>query len=61
MIKLKKRSINGVNKKSFEEIFYTVVMKAKLTESEEDIRNGRVMTLEEFRKRIMQKYEDCNI
>ena len=32
-----------------------------LKESEEDIKNGRVMTIEESKARLMQKYGNLNI
>lgn len=43
------------------DIFYNLIFFMNLKESEEDIRNGRVMTIEESKERLMQEYEYLDI
>lgn len=49
------------NAKSLNEIFYTLYLKIKLARSEDDIKNGRVITLEDFDKEMEALYESYNI
>ena len=44
-----------------EEIIYNIFFQVKLAKSEEDIKNGRVMTIEESKKRLEELYENYNI
>ncbi len=43
------------------DFIYNLVFFVSLEESEEDIKNGRIMTIEESKERLMQKYGDLNI
>lgn len=58
-----KKSLNKVNvqENTLYDIIYDLFFYAKLQESEEDIKNGRVMTIEESKARLMQKYGNLNI
>ena len=49
------------NTQSLDEIFYTLYLKIKLARSEDDIKNGRVMSIEESRERMKKKYETYNL
>lgn len=40
------------------DFIYNLVFFVSLEESEEDIKNGRIMTIEESKERLMQKYGD---
>jgi hypothetical protein len=40
---------------------YNLFFFMSLKESEDDIKNGRVMSIEESKKRLMQKYDSINI
>lgn len=61
-----KKTLNQVNTKddTLYDIIYNLFFFAKLQESEEDIKNGRVCTLEELRQHIDEleaKYANNNI
>ena len=61
-----KKSLNKVNvqENTLYDIIYDLFFYAKLQESEEDIKNGRICTLEELRQHIDEleaKYENNNI
>ena len=43
------------------DFIYNLVFFISLKESEEDIKNGRVMTIEESKARLMQEYEYLNL
>lgn len=43
------------------DFIYNLVFFISLKESEEDVKNGRVMTIEESKERLMQKYGNLNI
>jgi len=43
------------------DVIYNLFFFAKLKESEEDIKNGRVMTIEESKERIREEYANINI
>jgi len=45
---------------TIEEILYNIYFQIKLAKSEDDIKNGRVMSLEESKKRLKELYEDYN-
>ena len=49
------------NAQSLDEIFYTLYLKIKLAKSEDDIKNDRVMSIEESRERMKGKYETYNL
>jgi len=49
------------NTKSLDEIFYTLYMKFKIDKGEDDIRNSRVTTLEDFDKEMEALYESYNV
>lgn len=46
---------------SLYDFLYDMVLFIGLKKSEEDIKNGRVMTIEESKARLMQKYGNLNI
>ena len=54
-----KNTLNKINlqEDTLYEIIYELYFFMALAESEEDIRNGRVMTLEELDKEMEDKYE----
>lgn len=43
------------------DFIYNLVFLASLKESEEDIKNGRVMTIEESKERLKKEYDYLNI
>ena len=49
------------NNKSLDEIIYNLYFKVKLAISEDDIKNGRVITLEELEKEMEGWYDHNNI
>lgn len=54
-----KKTLNQVNvqENTLYDIIYNLVFFAELKESEEDIENGRVCTLEELKAEMEAKYE----
>ena len=58
-----KKTLNQVNTQdnTLYDFIYDLIFFMSLQESEEDIKNGRVMTIEESKARLMQKYENLNI
>lgn len=61
-----KKALNQVNtqENTLYDIIYNLFFFAKLKESEDDVKNGRVCTLEDLKKYIDEleaKYEDTNI
>ncbi len=54
-----KKSLNKVNvqENTLYDIIYDLFLYAKLQESEEDIKNGRICTLEELRQHINELEE----
>ena len=58
-----KKTLNQVNTQDNKlyDFIYDLVFFLSLKESEEDIKNGRVMTIEESKARLMQKYGNLNI
>ena len=46
---------------SLYDFLYDMVLFIGLKKSEEDIKNGRVMTIEESKERLMQEYEYLNL
>lgn len=47
--------------KTLYDFIYDLVFFASLKESEEDIKNGRVMTIEESKARLKKEYDYLNI
>lgn len=43
------------------DLIYNLVFFAKIDESEDDIRNGRVMTIEESKERLRREYANINV
>lgn len=58
-----KETLNQVNAKenTLYDYIYNLVFYISLKESEEDIKNGRVMTVEESKERLMNEYEYLDI
>ena len=57
------KTLNQVNTQdnTLYDFIYDLIFFMSLKESEEDIKNGRVMTIEESKARLMQKYGNLNI
>lgn len=58
-----KQTLNQVNtqENTLYDFIYNLVFFISLKESEEDIKNGRVMTIEESKERLMKKYGNLDI
>lgn len=58
-----KKTLNQINtqENTLYDFIYDLVFFISLKESEEDIKNGRVMTLKESKERLMQEYEYLNL
>ena len=58
-----KKTLNQVNTQdnTLYDFIYDLIFFMSLKESEEDIKNGRVMTIEESKASLMQKYVNLNI
>lgn len=58
-----KKTLNQVNTQdnTLYDFIYDLIFFMSLKESEEDIKNGRVITIEESKARLMQKYGNLNI
>lgn len=58
-----KQTLNQVNtqENTLYDFIYNLVFFISLKESEEDIKNGRVMTIEESKERLMKKYGNLNV
>ena len=58
-----KKTLNQVNtqENTLYDFIYNLVFFISLKESEDDIKNSRVMTIEESKARLMQKYGNLNI
>ena len=50
-----------VNALSDEDTRYALYLNSKLQRSQNDIKNGRVMTIEESKERMRKKYADFDI
>ena len=63
MIDIMKKTLNQVNtqENTLYDFIYNLVFFISLKESEDDIKNGRVMTIEESKARLMQEYEYLNL
>ena len=62
-MELIKKTLNQVSTKenTLYDLIYDLVLFVSLEESEDDIKNGRVMTIEESKERLMQEYEYLNL
>lgn len=58
-----KKTLNQINtqENTLYDFVYDLVFFISLKESEEDIKNGRVMTIKESKERLMQEYEYLNL
>ena len=58
-----KKTLNQVNTQdnTLYDFIYDLIFFMSLKESEEDIKNGRVMTIEESKERLMKKYGNLDI
>lgn len=58
-----KNTVSQVNtqENTLYDYIYNLLFFISLKESEEDIKNGRVMTIEESKERLMQKYGNLTI
>lgn len=58
-----KKTLNQVNlqENTLYDLIYNLVFFMSLKESEEDIKNGKVMTIEETKERLMQEYEHLHL
>ena len=58
-----KKTLDKVNtqENTLYDFMYNLVFFMLLKESEDDIENGRVMTIEESKARLMQEYEYLNL
>lgn len=58
-----KQTLNQVNtqENTLYDFIYNLVFFISLKESEDDIKNGRVMTIEESKERLMKKYGNLDI
>lgn len=60
MVNEKEKTIKTANNLSIDAL-YNAYFQEKLAKSTEDIKNGRVMSIEESIERMKQKYEGFNI
>ena len=58
-----KKTLSQVNtqENTLYDFIYNLVFFISLKESEDDIKNGRVMTIEESKERLMQEYGNLNL
>jgi len=54
------KSVEGENL-NIDDMIYNIYFQMELMKSQEDIENGRVMTVAEAKERMRQKYENINI
>ena len=57
-----KKTLNQINtqENTLYDFIYNLIFFISLEESTEDTRNGKVMTIEETKERLMQEYEHLN-
>ena len=62
-MELIKKTLNLVSAKenNLYDLIYDLVFFISLEESEDDIKNGRVMTIEESKERMRKKYANFNV
>lgn len=58
-----KKTLNQVNlqENTLYDFIYNLVFFMSLKESEDDIKNGKVMTIEETKERLMHEYEHLHL
>lgn len=58
-----KKTLNQVNlqENTLYDFIYNLVFFMSLKESEDDIKNGKVMTIEETKERLKQEYEHLHL
>lgn len=58
-----KKTLNQVNlqENTLYDFIYNLVFFMSLKKSEDDIKNGKVMTIEETKERLMQEYEHLHL
>ena len=58
-----KKTLSQINtqENTLYDFIYNLVFFMSLEESEKDIKNGRVMTIEESKARLLKKYGNLNI
>ena len=58
-----KKTLNQVNlqENTLYDFIYNLVFFMSLKGSEDDIKNGKVMTIEETKERLMQEYEHLHL
>ena len=58
-----KQTLNQINtqENTLYDFIYNLIFFISLEESEEDIKNNRVMTIEKSKERLMQEYEYLNL
>lgn len=65
MINEKKKIIRAVNTlpndTTWDNTIYTLYLNSKLQKSQDDIKNGRVLTIEESKERMKAKYESFDV
>lgn len=65
MINAKKEILETVNTlpedTNWDEAIYTLYLRSKLQRSLDDIKNGRVMTIEESKERMRKKYASFDV
>ena len=62
-MELIKKTLNQVSTKenTLYDLIYNLIFFISLEESEEDIKNGRVMSIEESKERLRKKYANFNV
>ncbi len=62
-MELIKKTLNQVSTKenTLYDLIYDLIFFISLEESEEDIKNGRVMSIEESKERLRKKYANFNV
>ncbi len=57
-----KKTLNQINtqENTLYDFIYNLIFFISLEESKENIRNGKVMTIDETKERLMQEYEHLN-
>lgn len=65
MINEKKKILRAVNTlpddTTWDNAIYTLYLNSKLQKSQDDIKTGRVMTIEESKERMRTKYESFDV
>ena len=58
-----KQTLNQINtqENTLYDYIYNLIFYISLKESEEDVKNNKVMSIEESKERLVQKYRNLNI